>query len=158
MLGLVPFFWKPFHKPPQKFENRAMGAFWEICISVPWVVTLLSGAASFIFANRINVMFWLGDKGIRCKIDIAQKWEMRNEKWEMKEECYTSTKNIWLSERGGHISVKRSHCLLLKWYIFVVPNFLLFSTLHRNLASYEVLSWFLSPEVLFFPKGSILRL
>ena len=57
VLGLVPFFWKPLHKPPQKFENRAMGAFWEICISVPWIVTLLSGAASFIFANRINVMF-----------------------------------------------------------------------------------------------------
>ena len=56
-------FWKPLHKPPQKFENRAMGAFWEICISVPWVVTLLSGAASFIFANRINVMFLTGGQG-----------------------------------------------------------------------------------------------
>ena len=29
VLGLVPFFWKPLHKPPQKFENRAMRAFWE---------------------------------------------------------------------------------------------------------------------------------
>ena len=27
-------FWKPLHKPPQKFENRAMRGFWENCISV----------------------------------------------------------------------------------------------------------------------------
>ena len=32
MIGAI--FWKPLHKPPQKFENRAMRAFWEICIFV----------------------------------------------------------------------------------------------------------------------------
>ena len=102
-------FWKPLHKPPQKFENRAMRAFWEICISVPWVVTLLSGAASFIFANRINVMFLTGEQGNTMQNKHCT--EMRDEKWEMRNErgmLYIYKKNIWLFDRGGHISVKRS--------------------------------------------------
>ena len=143
----MPFFWKPFHKPPQKFENRAMGAFWEICISVPWIVTLLSGAASFIFANRINVMFLTGGQGNtmqnkHCTEMRNERWEMRNEKWKRN---VIHLQKIYDYLKEGDIFRWRGHtCLLLKWYIFVVPNFLLFSTMHCNLASYEVLSWFLS--------------
>ena len=95
--------WGPLHKPPQKFENRAMRAFWEICISVPWIVTLLSGAASFIFANRINVMFLTGGQG--NTMQNRHCTEMRDEKWEMRNErgmLYIYKKYMIIWKRGTY--------------------------------------------------------
>ena len=72
---------------------------------------------------------------------------MRDEKWEMRNErgmLYIYKKYMIIWKRGTYFGKEVRHAYCSNDASFVVPSFLLFSTMHCNLASYEVLSWFLS--------------
>ena len=111
----------------------------------------------FIFTNRINVMFLTGGQenmmqNKHCTEIFKRTTTTPNERGML--QIY---KNIWLSERGRHISMKRSH-ILYCWNdaSFVIPNFLPFSTFHPNLPSLWSLNLIPKPTMKSYPFLKVL--